>query len=155
MNAGVVVRRAGVEDLEGLLRVERGTRGAPHWDEAQYRAMLQDQGQDVLRRGLFVAVVDERVVGFAAGAVVLEEAELESVAVDDAWRRCGVGRALSEAVFAWAGAQGATRMRLEVRSANGAAQGLYRGMGFEECGLRRGYYADPVDDAVLMTLTLL
>jgi [ribosomal protein S18]-alanine N-acetyltransferase len=149
-----VVRRAGVEDLEGVLWVEQETREAPHWDEARYRAMLQDGGQDVLRRVLFVAVDCKRVVGFAAGAVVLEEAELESVAVDDAWRRCGVGRALSEAVFGWAGTQGAKQVRLEVRAANEAAQALYRGLGFETCGMRRGYYVDPVDDAVLMTLTL-
>jgi len=150
----VVVRRAEVEDLEGVLRLEQGTSEAPHWDEAQYRVMLQDAGQDVLRRVLFVAVDGKRVVGFAAGAVVVEEAELESVAVDDAWRRWGVGRALSEAVFGWAGTQGAKRVRLEVRAANEAAHALYLGLGFEACGMRRGYYVDPVDDAVLMTLTL-
>jgi len=154
LKAGVVVRRAGVEDLEGVLRVERGTSEAPHWDEVQYRTMLQDGGQDILRRVLFVAVDGKRVVGFAAGAVVLEEAELESVAVDDAWRRCGVGRALSEAVFGWAGMRGAKQVRLEVRAANEAAQALYRELGFETRGMRRGYYVDPVDDAVLMTLTL-
>jgi len=155
LKAGLVVRKAGVEDLEGVLRVERGAREAPHWEEARYRAMVEDGGQDVLRRVVFVAMYEERVVGFAAGAVVLEEGELESVVVEDDWRRCGVGRALSEAVFGWAGVQGAKQVRLEVRAANEVAQGLYRGLGFEVCGLRRGYYADPVDDAVLMRLELL
>lgn len=150
-----MVRRALAGDIEGVLRVERESREAPHWEEARYRAMLDEGGQDALRRALFVAMQAERLAGFAVGAVVLDEAELESIAVEKNWRRSGLGRALSQAVFAWAAANGAKQMRLEVRAANEPAQSLYRRLGLEESGRRRGYYADPVDDAVLMTLTLL
>ena len=147
----MIVRRAQAGDLAGVLRLERGSRDAPHWDEELYREMLHGSGQEVLRRALFVAVEGDQVAGFAVGAVVLEEAELESIAVDEAWRRRGVGRALSEAVCGWAVAEGATEMRLEVRAANVAAGTLYARMGFTECGVRPRYYVDPVEDAVLMS----
>lgn len=147
MNAGLVVRRAVAEDIDGVLRVERGASEAPHWDEARYRAMLQEA-----RRVLLVAVAEGRVVGFAVTAVVLEEAELESIAVDAALRRGGVGKVLMSAVIGWARGRGAELMRLEVRVGNEAARGLYRGFGFVECGLRRGYYSEPVEDAVVLSV---
>jgi len=150
VKAGVTVRRAELGDVAGVLRVERGSREAPHWGEERYQEMVEGREAGALRRGLFVAVEGTQVIGFAVGAVVLEEAELESVAVDEALRRCGVGRALSEAVTDWALAEGAKEMRLEVRAANVAAKTLYERLGFQQCGVRRGYYVDPVDDAVLM-----
>jgi len=146
----VQVRRAVLGDVAGVLRVERGSRDAPHWDEARYLEMMQGSEAEALRRVLLVTAEGELVVGFAVGAVVLDEAELESVAVDEAHRRLGVGSALSEALFAWAAALGAAVMRLEVRAENIAAQTMYERLGFRRCGLRRGYYVDPVDDAVLM-----
>jgi len=150
--AGVVVRRAGAGDIEGILRVERGASEAPQWGEARYREMLQGEGP--LQRELLVAVEGERLAGFAVASVVLDEAELESVVVDAEFRRRGVGRLLCEAVLGWARERGATQIRLEVRAANHAAQGLYRGLGFQVNGLRRGYYRGPVDDAVLMAVSL-
>jgi len=107
-----------------------------------------------LQRELLVAVEGERLAGFAVASVVLDEAELESVVVDAEFRRRGVGRLLCEAVLGWARERGATQIRLEVRAANHAAQGLYRGLGFQVNGLRRGYYRGPVDDAVLMAVSL-
>ena len=146
----MLVRRAEPGDIEGVLRVERGAKDAPHWDEARYREMVEGDQLAALRRALFVAVRGEQVMGFVVGAVVLDEAELESVAVDEAYRRLGVGRALSEVLLEWAAALGASVMRLEVRWENVGAQTMYERLGFRPCGLRRGYYVDPVDDAVLM-----
>ena len=145
-----MVRRAVDGDIAGVLRVERGSREAPHWDEARYREMVQGCEAEALRRVLLVAAEGELVVGFVVGAVLLDDAELESVAVEEAYRRRGVASALSEALFVWAAGQGAALMRLEVRAENVAAQTMYERLGFQQCGLRREYYADPVDDAVLM-----
>lgn len=150
MKVGLTVRRAVVGDIAGVLRVERGSNGAPHWDESRYREMVEGSEAEALRRVLLVAAEGELVVGFLVGAVVLDEAELESVVVDEARRRLGVGSALSEALFVWAVAQGAALIRLEVRAENVAAQTMYERLGFRPCGLRCGYYVDPVDDAVLM-----
>ena len=149
------VRRAQVEDLAEVLRIERAVPEAPHWGESIYREiLLQEPGEIKLNRALFVAADNGRIVGFAVVAVVADQAELESIAVDPERRRLGVGRALSGAVILWGHGAGAQEMLLEVRSASAEARALYDRLGFRETGLRRGYYSDPPDDAVLMSISL-
>jgi len=148
-------RRAQVEDLAEVLRIARAVPEAPHWGELVYRdILLQEPGEVKLNRALFVAADGDRIVGFAVAAVVADQAELESIAVDPARRRLGVGGALSGAVMLWGCGAGAREMLLEVRSANAEARALYDRLGFRETGLRRGYYSDPPDDAVLMSVSL-
>jgi [ribosomal protein S18]-alanine N-acetyltransferase len=153
------VRMAGVGDLAGVVEMERSIAEAPHWGEAEYAAILnEDNGVDVLvRRCLIVAEAEAegRLLGFAVGKVIgLGPGELESVAVDSAARRNGVGRVLCEAVIDWCRGQGADWMELEVRAGSGGAIGLYGGLGFVVIGRRKGYYRDPVEDALLMKLEL-
>lgn len=149
------IRRAQVEDLAEVLHIELVVPEAPHWGESVYRdILLREPGEVRLNRALFVAGDGERIVGFAVAAVVADQVELESIAVDPARRRLGVGRALSGAVMLWGREAGAREMLLEVRSANAEARALYDRLGFTETGLRRGYYSDPPDDAVLMSVSL-
>ena len=143
--------RAG--DVAGVIALEHSAAEAPHWAEAEYAAMVGASASGV-RRGFFVAELRERLVGFAVGKVVGDSAELESVAVDVEVRRAGVGRALCVAVAGWCTEQGAAVLELEVRAASAGAIALYTGLGFVFAGVRRGYYRDPVDDAVLMRLEL-
>jgi ribosomal-protein-alanine N-acetyltransferase len=79
---------------------------------------------------------------------------LESVAVEDAARRQGVGRMLCERVMEWAHEQCAATMELEVRAAREGALRMYRALGFVEQGRRAKYYRHPEDDAVLMSVAL-
>ena len=148
----VRVRGATAADVEAILRVERGAVEAPHWSEAEYRGALEDAG--VVRRCLMVAEVEGLLVGFAVGKVAARIGELESVAVTDSARRQGVGRALCLAVMEWCRARGAGGMELEVRAGSAGAIGLYVGLGFVEMGRRRGYYREPVEDALLMQMEL-
>jgi len=150
LNAVLSVRQAATEDIEAILRVERGAIEAPHWNEAQYRSILQEEAHRIL----LVAVTESRIVGFVAASVLLEEAELENVAVDAPFRRSGAGKALMESARAWSIDRGAELMRLEVRVGNEAAQRLYRKLGFVQSGVRKAYYSDPVEDAVMMLLPL-
>ncbi|AEU37605.1 ribosomal protein S18-alanine N-acetyltransferase [Granulicella mallensis] len=149
------IRRATTDDLAEVLRLERSVPEAPHWDASVYRdILLQEPAGSTLQRALFVAVDHGQLAGFAVATVVADQAELESIAVDPQRRRLGVGRALSESVMAWAREAGARQILLEVRSANAVARALYGRLGFQETGLRRGYYSDPSDDAVLMSVSL-
>ena len=100
-----------------------------------------------------VADAEGRLLGFAVGKVIgFGLGELESVAVDSAARRKGVGRALCEAVIDWCRGQGAEGMELEVRAGSAGAIALYSGLGFVVVGRRKGYYREPVEDALLMKL---
>jgi ribosomal-protein-alanine N-acetyltransferase len=157
MSGGVRVRAAGVSDLDAVVALERSVAVAPHWGAAEYAAIVAS-GDEGVRRCLFVAEVEGRVVGFAVGKVIgagpKGSAELESVAVDVAARRMGAGRALCGAVVEWCREVGSAVVELEVRAASSGAIALYEGLGFEIEGRRPRYYQAPLDDAVLMRLKL-
>jgi ribosomal-protein-alanine N-acetyltransferase len=97
---------------------------------------------------------DGRVVGFALIWRVADELELISMAVHPTERRRGLGTALLEWVIARARELGLRAVFLEVRKGNEPALMLYRGAGFYALGVRRGYYSNPIEDAVLMTRAL-
>jgi ribosomal-protein-alanine N-acetyltransferase len=157
---GFRVRVAEAADVAGVVALERAMAEAPHWGEGEYAAMVSapkavDGG---IRRCFFVAATEGRLLGFAVGKVIGSDAdglgELESVAVDAAARRGGVGKALCAAVADWCRGQGVAALELEVRTGSGGAIALYGEMGFVVAGRRAGYYREPVEDALLMRLDL-
>lgn len=96
----------------------------------------------------------ETVCGFCACTLVADTSNLDAVSVAPDCRRRGAGRALvTHAMHVLHGA-GAACMWLEVRSQNVPALTLYTALGFVQNGLRRGFYENPQDDAVLMTAAL-
>ena len=102
----------------------------------------------------FVLERDGVCVGYAGMHLVVGEGYITNIAVDPAYRRAGLGRALLEALVNCGRERGADFLTLEVRQSNLAAQGLYRAFGFIEAGVRYGYYRQPEEDALLMTLYL-
>lgn len=144
------VRAAREEDLADILSLDRATPDAPHWSEAMYREYVVPQVAAVQRRSMYVAVLDGMLGGFAAASALGEEAELESIAVAAAVRRAGIGSRLLADVSAWARHGGAQILRLEVRSANEEATAFYAAHDFTREGMRKAYYTEPVDDAVLL-----
>jgi ribosomal-protein-alanine N-acetyltransferase len=158
---GFRIRTGGAADLAGVVMMERRIVEAPHWTEAEYEAIVSAEGSidGGVRRCLMIAEAEEgQLLGFAVGRVVgLELAgvgEIESVAVDGAARRGGMGRSLCEAVIAWCSQQGARAVELEVRAGSVGAIALYGELGFVSVGRRKGYYWEPVEDALLMKLEL-
>ena len=142
--------RPGVSrDVAAVLALDRETQTAPHWNEVAYlRALDTEKG-----RCLFVAEHDG-LWGFAVGALVSGEAELESVVVSIYSRRRGIGRKLCAAVVDWAGAAGAASIALEVRAGSAGAIALYESLQFHIVGRRKAYYAQPIEDALIMHLPL-
>ena len=139
-------------DLEPVRLLAAATPEAPHWEQPVYQAFLESEA-DPPRR-IFVADISDELAGFVAGRITLDICELESIVVAQRQRRAGVGRALLDALSAWAGVSHASKIQLEVRSANHSAIRFYERSGFRRDGLRRGYYRRPEDDAVLMSLAL-
>ena len=139
------------DDIQAILALDQTCAEAPHWTEAQYRAIVSPS-QDAPERCLLVAKSPNEITGFAAGKLVADEAELETVAVSPMHRRSGLGRALCTAVITWAWDRGARRMELEVRASSVGPLALYRDLGFVIVGRRTKYYAAPRENAVLMRL---
>ena len=98
----------------------------------------------------FVARHDGKIVGYVGMWVILEEAHITNIAVDPAYRRKKVAWRLLQDMFRKAKELGATRMTLEVRVSNLSAQDLYRKLGFVDRGIRKGYYTDTNEDAIIM-----
>jgi len=97
-----------------------------------------------------VAVSDKKVVGYAGMWLILDEAHITNVAVHPDYRKAGIGKALMMQMIGRAVVNGISRMTLEVRPSNNAARHLYGMLGFKEKGVRKGYYTDTNEDAIIM-----
>jgi ribosomal-protein-alanine N-acetyltransferase len=93
--------------------------------------------------------------GVFGGRVVLDELQIDNLAVLPALRRQGIGARLLRAALETARKKGAIRALLEVRANNAIAQNLYRKLRFEVVGTRRDYYQQPAEDALVMVCDLL
>ena len=98
----------------------------------------------------FSALDGDEVVAYFLGRLIAPEGELYRIAVSPRKRQRGVGYRLLDYAYKTSRGRGLESMFLEVRSANTAAIKLYLAYGFEKIGLRRGYYKNPTDDAIIM-----
>ncbi len=98
----------------------------------------------------FVAVKDGRVLGYGGMWIIIDEAHITNIAVHPSYRGEGVGDNILKAMIAQCGAQRVTAMTLEVRSSNEPAKNLYKKYGFKEEGIRKAYYEDNHEDAIIM-----
>ena len=91
------------------------------------------------------------IVGFLGAWYAADQAHIVSVGVADGYRRHGIGELLLIAAVEHAVAKEAETITLEVRKSNAAARTLYEKYGFMEQGIRKAYYSDNREDAVIMT----
>ena len=157
MNAATI-RPMQPDDLDAVLAIAAESPETAQWQPAAYTRYLGPPEPPLLRAA-FVAVLSGRVAGFAAASLLLDapgaempenRCELDSMAVDPHVRRQRIGSALLEAILHWAATRDCRRFTLEVRASNVPAIRLYERHGLRQEGLRPHYYADPVEDAVLM-----
>lgn len=102
----------------------------------------------------FTALYDGVQVGYITSYVSLDTADILSVAVDEAYRRRGIGRSIIRSFAKECRSRGLALVTLEVRQSNAPARGLYESEGFVAVGVRKGYYKLPTEDAVLYDLRL-
>jgi [ribosomal protein S18]-alanine N-acetyltransferase len=133
-------------DLEDVLRIEGLTFTRP-WTREMYLSELEHG--EVTRVYIARDAVGEA-VGFCSWWRVLDEVHINNLAVLPEFRRSGVASALLERVLADGAFDGAHRATLEVRRSNTAALRLYEGFGFTVTGVRRGYYSNPDEDALIL-----
>jgi [ribosomal protein S18]-alanine N-acetyltransferase len=135
-------------DIENVIAIERASFRFP-WST---RFFLDELQVDCARS--ILAEVDGRIVGYVLFWILAEEVDIHNIAVHPDFRRQGIGRLLLEQVAAAARRQERLRVTLDVRSSNAAAQSLYLSLGFVARGLRKGYYSDNGEDALVMALEL-
>jgi ribosomal-protein-alanine N-acetyltransferase len=144
----VYIRLMGQEDVSQVSEIDREA-FPTLWPPANY--------QRELKNGLahYIVACDEgkhHIMGFAGLWMLVGEAHITNIAVREKHRRQGIGEALLIAIIELAIELGAHLITLEVRASNTEVQKLYAKYGFVRVGLRRGYYTDNREDAVLMTI---
>lgn len=102
----------------------------------------------------FVAEEAGEILGYCGFLYVLDEAEIPNVCVKASARRQGVGRKMLEVLITEAKTLGIAVLYLEVRESNEAAKALYASLGFLPNGIRKNFYEQPQENAILMSKTL-
>ena len=137
-------------DLEQVLAIEQSSFSLP-WSRALFMGELRNPAVSTIL-GAF-AEGGRAVLGYCIFHVVAEEMHILNLAVHPSYRRHGIARRLVLAALRAAHAKGARETYLEVRASNTAAQRLYASLGFTGLSLRRDYYDQPLEDAVVMVLS--
>ena len=137
------------EEVEAVLAVENRAYPFP-WSRANFADSLSSG------YSAWTCRIGGELIGYAVMMLVLDEAHLLNLTVAPEWQRAGYGSLIMHHLFGIARHHGAKRMFLEVRPSNGSGQALYRRLGFETIGRRRGYYPAGAgrEDAVVMAVDL-
>ena len=146
---GPVFVRAAAEHVAQMYEIELEVFPTP-WS---YKSLSQDVCSHEIAYYI-VGLVGDKVVSYAGFWFVLDEAHITNVAVRPEYRRQGIGRKMMDILLAEARKRDIVTISLEVRVSNKAARELYKGLGFSVAGLRRGYYSDNDEDALLMSKML-
>ena len=131
--------------LRSVLRIEAAVYPRP-WTLGLFLSEL------ALRttRVYVVAKVGPTVVGYGGLMLTGSDGHITTIAVDPAWQRGGIGSRMLLALSRAGVARGCTALTLEVRMSNDAAQGMYRRFGYAPAGVRKNYYAESNEDALVM-----
>ena len=141
----MTVRVMETEDLDSVMEIENEAFSPPWTKEGFFTFLIREDT-------LFLTAEDKSgIVGYAGLLMVLDEAEILNIAVRHDRRKEGIGHFLMQSLLLLSGESGIHTIHLEVRESNHSARRLYARHGFKEVGLRRSYYTDPVEDAILMT----
>ena len=143
--AKIRVRIAKSSDLDDIYELDMQTFAMPWSKEALSYDILENDNAFVI-----VAEYEGEFAGYADIWTVLDEADLYSIAVRVDFRRKGIGDAIMLAMTEILSANGVATINLEVRVSNMPAIKLYKKYGFNECGVRPGYYLDNGEDALIM-----
>jgi [ribosomal protein S18]-alanine N-acetyltransferase len=135
------------EDLPEVMDLEQEAFSWP-WTEEMFVDELEREFSYIL----LARQEDGQLAGFINFWVLFDEAHINNVAVKKSLQKQGIGRYLVTEALGFAYEEGARSATLEVRRQNFAAVKLYENLGFELTGIRKGYYEDPPDDALIMWL---
>ncbi len=139
------IRRMGRRDIDQILEIENLCFPIP-WSRESFLSELRNPLA-------YYLVAQEGFVlqGYAGIWLIFDEGHITNVAVHPRARGKRIGELLLTNILAFVKANGAITVTLEVRPSNDAAQALYRRMGFKPAGVRKGYYTDNGEDAIIMT----
>ena len=146
----VTYRKMTPEDVEAVYKIEVATFPTP-WTLDSFHYEMREN-----KFAYYVVAEDEEknIIGFCGMWLVIDSAQITNVAVIEAARGKKIGEGLMREAIRIAKEHAMEIMSLEVRVSNHVAQNLYRKLGFHDGGIRKGYYTDNQEDALVMWVNL-
>jgi len=145
----VHIRRMEEFDLDQVVEVERLSFKTPWPKEIFYQEVVEN-----IYAHYFVVEIDQKIVGYAGMWAVIDDAQITNIAIKPDYRGYKIGEQLFHYIFQQAIQMGIRRLSLEVRASNIIAQRLYRKFGLVPGGIRKNYYTDNQEDAIIMWVKL-
>lgn len=145
MSSEVNIRKMTIEDVEQVFEIEKLSFTLPWTKDSFYYEMTTNENAYYV-----VAETEQGVVGYCGMWLVLDECHVTNIAIHPDERGKKLGERLMKAAIKTAKEQGAVLMTLEARVSNTVAQNLYRKLGFKNGGIRKRYYTDNYEDALVM-----
>ncbi len=138
-----------LKDLDGVKQIENLSFNNP-WSRAAYENELCEN-----ELAHYFTVKDgDKVIAYGGMWLILDEAHITNFAVHPEYRKRGIGKKLLRGIINFGILKGIKSFTLEVKKSNSIAIGLYSGMGFVKAGIRKGYYSDTGEDALIMWLDI-
>ena len=142
-----LIRQMKEKDISQIMKIEEISFGTHHWTEDSFKSELTNQ------TGNYFVIYDKdinKLVGYCGFWLIMDEAHVTTIAVHPDYRRKHLGELLLQHLIDYCTRRKAKWMTLEVRISNIGAQKLYYKYGFSSLGLRRKYYQDNDEDALIM-----
>jgi len=138
------IRRMRVSDLDQVMEIEKQSFSVP-WTRQDFTDSIEKPMAIYI-----VAVEEDEILGYCGLWGILDEGDINNVAVKQGCRGQKIGTKMLEALFEYGKNAGITAYTLEVRAGNTPAIALYHKTGFKEAGIRKDYYTAPKEDALIM-----
>ncbi|WP_174615763.1 ribosomal protein S18-alanine N-acetyltransferase [Virgibacillus ihumii] len=145
----LIIREMKLSDTQEVMQVETASYAAP-WPKDIF---LQEVANNHYAH-YYVVEADGKIVGYAGMWLVIDDAQITNIAIAPAYRGQKFGQQLFYYTMEQAVLMGAKRLSLEVRESNVAAQRMYRKFGLVPGGIRKNYYTDNQEDAIVMWVNL-
>lgn len=145
----LIIRKAVREDIADIMRVEATSFSEPWPEDIFYQEIVHNAYANY-----YVATLKSKVIGYAGLWTVIDDAQITNIAIHADYRGQGYGEQLFKFILQQALMLGARRLSLEVRESNLAAQKLYRKYGLVAGVIRKNYYTDNQEDAIVMWVNL-
>ncbi|MBD1383158.1 ribosomal protein S18-alanine N-acetyltransferase [Metabacillus arenae] len=145
----IIIRLMTMADIDKVYEIEKHSFSTPWTRESFYNEISYNNFATYL-----VIEYNNEIAGYCGLWVIFDDAQITNIAISPEFRGRGLGETLLGAAIEGAKKLGANRLSLEVRMSNTIAQALYKKHGFQSGGIRKNYYTDNQEDALLMWVKL-
>lgn len=144
MENNLIIEEMTSKDIDGVFEVEKSC-FEHYWSKESFKKELTNDSARYL-----ISKIDDKIVGYVGIWLIIDEGHITNVAVHKDYRGQKIGDKLVQALVELCKKNNISSMTLEVRVSNIVAQNLYKKYGFKMAGIRKEYYSDNKEDAIIM-----